>query len=64
MTAGELAELLSINHKTVYKWAARERIPSYRMGRAVRFDPKMLAEWLRTRIRKPIVKSERLSLAG
>jgi len=47
ITASEVAALLSISPITVYKMAKAGRMPSFRVGTAVRFDPRALAEWLR-----------------
>ena len=46
LTAEEVAELLSVDRSTVYDWARAGTIPSYRMGRVVRFDPEQLEHWL------------------
>lgn len=42
----ELSNILAISHKTIYKQAQRGEIPSIRVGGAVRFDPKAVADWL------------------
>jgi excisionase family DNA binding protein len=47
MTASEIAEFLAISPITVYKMAKAGRLPSFRVGTAVRFDPRIIAEWLR-----------------
>jgi len=47
LTAEDLAELLSVSKITVFKHAAAGRIPSFRIGTCVRFDPKTVAQWLR-----------------
>jgi excisionase family DNA binding protein len=47
ITANELAELLAVSTITVYKMAKTGRLPSFRVGTAVRFDPCAVAEWLR-----------------
>lgn len=47
LTASELAALLAISPITVYKMAKAGRLPSLRIGTAVRFDPRAVAEWLR-----------------
>jgi len=47
MTARELARFLSVSPVTVFKQAKAGRIPSFRVGTCVRFDPKTTAEWLR-----------------
>lgn len=46
MKAEELAELLSLTSTHIYKMAAAGRIPSFRIGGAVRFDPYVVADWL------------------
>jgi excisionase family DNA binding protein len=47
MTATEVAELLAVSPITVYKMAKAGRLPSFRIGTSVRFDPRAVAEWLR-----------------
>lgn len=47
LTASHLAELLNISRVTIFKHAAAGRIPSFRIGTSVRFDPRAVAEWLR-----------------
>jgi excisionase family DNA binding protein len=47
LTAVELAELLSISRVTVFKLAKSGRIPCFRIGTCVRFDPQAVASWLR-----------------
>ena len=47
LTASELAAILAISPITVYKMAKAGRLPSLRIGTAVRFDPRAIAEWLR-----------------
>jgi excisionase family DNA binding protein len=37
LTADELAKLLGVSRKTVFKQAARGVLPSFRIGTAVRF---------------------------
>ena len=48
LTAEELAKLLNVSKITVFKQAKAGRIPSFRIGTCVRFDPKIVAKWLRT----------------
>ena len=43
----QVAELLGISEKKVYHLAAAGVLPSFRVGKAVRFDPQDLADWLR-----------------
>ncbi|MGD0308878.1 MAG: helix-turn-helix domain-containing protein [Acidobacteriota bacterium] len=47
MTARQVAEFLAISPITVYKMAKAGRLPSFRVGTAVRFDPRAIAQWLR-----------------
>ena len=48
LTAEELSKLLSVSKVTIFKHAAAGRIPSFRVGTCVRFDPKAVAHWLRS----------------
>jgi len=47
LTAKDLAKLLSVSEVTIFKQAAAGRIPSFRVGTCVRFDPRAVANWLR-----------------
>ena len=47
LTAKQLAGVLNISPKTVFKLAKAGRIPSFRVGTAVRFDPRLIVDWLR-----------------
>lgn len=47
LTANELADLLSVSRITIFKQAKAGRIPSFRIGTCVRFDPHSVARWLR-----------------
>jgi excisionase family DNA binding protein len=47
LTAKQLAEMLNISPKTVFKMAKAGRIPSFRVGSAVRFDARHVIDWLR-----------------
>ena len=46
LKAGELAKLLGVTRQHIYKMAAASAIPSFRIGAAVRFDPKQVRESL------------------
>lgn len=48
LKAAELAQLLCVSKITVFKWARAGRIPSFRVGTCVRFDPRAVAKWLRS----------------
>jgi len=47
LTAKELSGILSLSPKTIFKLAKACRIPSFRVGTCVRFDPFTVARWLR-----------------
>jgi len=47
LTADELARMLTVSRITIFKQAKAGRIPSFRIGTCVRFDPKSVARWLR-----------------
>lgn len=48
-TAEDLALLLELSPKTLYKMAKSERIPAIRIDGMIRFDPSLTAEWLRAK---------------
>jgi len=50
LTADDLAELLSVSKVQVYKLASQGKIPSFRIGMSLRFDPHSVAVWLRERV--------------
>jgi excisionase family DNA binding protein len=47
LKAAELAELLAVSRILVFKLAKAGRIPSFRVGTCVRFDPRAVANWMR-----------------
>jgi excisionase family DNA binding protein len=47
LTADELASMLTVSRITIFKQAKAGRIPSFRIGTCVRFDPTSVAQWLR-----------------
>src|ERR1700719_3987257 len=47
LTAHELAEMLTVSRITILKLAKAGRIPSFRIGTCVKFDPRAVANWLR-----------------
>lgn len=47
LTAEDLAEMLQVTPTMVRKLAREGRLPSFSVGTAVRFDPKLVAAWLR-----------------
>ena len=63
LKAGELAKLLGVTRQHIYKMAAAGSLPSFRVGSAVRFDPKQVAEWLKSTMPLPIPPARAHKLA-
>lgn len=63
LKANDLAMLLGVTPQHVYKMAAQQDIPSFRVGRSVRFDPSQVAEWLRRKMPRPIYPAAEVSVA-
>jgi len=51
LRVGEVASLLNVSERLVYRMASERSIPSFRVCGSVRFDPAVLAHWLRKRAR-------------
>jgi excisionase family DNA binding protein len=47
LNVAQVAELLGISEKKVYHSVAAGLLPAFRVGKAIRFDPQNLADWLR-----------------
>jgi excisionase family DNA binding protein len=48
LRAEEVAEMLAMSRRQVYRWAAERRMPAIKFGPgAVRFDPEDIEAWLR-----------------
>lgn len=47
LTVPELAKMLSVSKETMYRMIRESRLRVYRIGTAIRLDPKTTAEWLR-----------------
>jgi excisionase family DNA binding protein len=48
VTTKELSEMLKINPKTLYQWAALGQIPSMKLNGALRFDIEDIMQWIRS----------------
>ena len=46
----DIAELLSISERQVYKLVAALRIPCFKIGGLIRFDPLAISAWLRQKM--------------
>jgi excisionase family DNA binding protein len=47
LTIREVADLLKINEKTVYKLVAAEKIPGFKVGGSWRFDRETVSSWMK-----------------
>lgn len=45
LSVTDVAQLLSISEKTVYRWIQQGRLPAYRLGQQFRFNRSELLEW-------------------
>ena len=50
LTVEELAELLCIAARTLYKEVEDDHIPFFRVRTSIRFDPHQIADWLETKM--------------
>jgi len=48
LTVPELAEFLHLSCKQIYALTARGLIPSHRIAGSIRYDPHLVAKWLRS----------------
>lgn len=49
LTIDELAALIQFSSKTLYAKVKAGTVPVTRLGGSIRFDPKLIADWLRER---------------
>jgi excisionase family DNA binding protein len=47
LRVGDVARILDVSVKQIYKMAAKGQIPSLKIANCVRFDPHAVAVWLR-----------------
>jgi predicted DNA-binding transcriptional regulator AlpA len=51
LTASEIGGLLALKRTALYKKTKAGTIPSFKIGTSVRYDPYVIADWLRKRSR-------------
>lgn len=51
ITADEIAALLKVSPKSIYRWASEGRLPAFREGRLVRFLESDVETFVRERVR-------------
>ncbi len=59
LTVEELAELLGVAVRTVYKEVEDDQIPFFRVRTSIRFDPHQIADWLETKMPRHSTRRER-----
>ncbi len=50
LIVADVAELLNVSERQVYKLVAEHRIPCFKIGGSIRFDPLAVALWLRMKM--------------
>ena len=53
----DIADLLRISERQVYKLVAAHRIPCFKIGGSIRFDPSAISAWLRQKMSPPSMES-------
>lgn len=48
LRVAEIAEILDVSIKKIYRMAAKGQIPSLKISSSIRFDPQEIAAWLRS----------------
>ena len=61
LTVEELAGLLCIAVRTLYKEVEDDHIPFFRVRTSIRFDPHQIADWLETKMPSHSVRTQRQS---
>jgi excisionase family DNA binding protein len=50
LKVSEVAKMLTTSSTQVYRWAESGKIPAFRLGTMWRFDPRVIATWLREKL--------------
>ena len=50
LTVNDVARLLNVSERQIYKLAAEHRIPCFKVGGSIRFDPLSISAWLRQKM--------------
>ena len=62
MTVKEVADILNLSEREIYKLAASNQIPHFRVGSSVRFDPASVLAWVEARTLSPAVRRSPVSV--
>jgi excisionase family DNA binding protein len=49
LSVQQVAEALAAHPQTVYSWAQEGKLPYFRIGGRIKFDPTAIADWLNRR---------------
>src|SRR5690242_7463703 len=60
LTAQQVASILQISDQIVYRMAARGELPSVGIGRAIRFIPSTVQQWIKEREQLQQEEQERI----
>ena len=47
LTVADVAKLLTVSERHIYKLVQTGEIPHFKVGSAVRFDPELISKWLK-----------------
>ena len=61
LTVEELAGLLCVAVRTLYKEVEDDHIPFFRVRTSIRFDPHQVADWLEMKMPAHSVRTQRIS---
>ena len=59
LTVEELADLLGVAVRTLYKEVEDDHIPFFRVRTSIRFDPHQIADWLEMKMPQHSIRRER-----
>jgi excisionase family DNA binding protein len=54
LNVGQVAQMLGLSVATIRKWVITRYIPYRKMGRAVRFSPPEIQEWMKSQCVEPL----------
>lgn len=47
LNADELAQMISVNRDTLYRWVSQRKIPCVKIGRSTKFDTEVIDKWIK-----------------
>lgn len=58
MTVTDVAEIMNVSPRLIYQLVSIGDIPHFRVGKAVRFEPKSVSDWLHQKLKAAGKKDE------